>query len=202
MHSDEKFLPQRRKFISSPLTLGLASAGVLGLASARADAVPSPTESGLAYPAELSLALLRDYQTAKASSYDRTGGNADAFKIEPGATQILMDAQGPGMVSHIWFTISAPDPQHLKKLVLRMYWDGESEPSVETPVGDFFGLNLGEYFMYQSALLAVAPVKALNAYFPMPFAQGGTHHGDQRMRTAGRLLLFEHRLPTPATLAR
>ena len=112
MHSDEKFLPQRRKFISSPLTLGLASAGVLGVASARADAAPSPTESGLAYPEELSLALLRDYQTAKASSYDRTGGNADAFRIEPGATQTLMDAQGPGMVSHIWFTIAAPDPQH------------------------------------------------------------------------------------------
>jgi len=171
MHSDEKFLPQRRKFISAPLTLGLASAGVLGLASGRADAVASPTESGLAYPAELSLALLRDYQSAKASSYDRTGGNADDIKIEPGATQILMDVQGPGMVSHIWFTISAPDPQHLKKLVLRMYWDGESEPSVETPVGDFFGLNLGEYFMYQSALLSVAAVKALNAYFPMPFAK-------------------------------
>ena len=171
MHSDEKFMPQRRKFISSPLTLGLASAGVLGLASARADAVPSPPESGLSYPAEISLALLRDYQTAKASSYDRTGGNADAFRIEPGATQILMDAQGPGMVSHIWFTISARDPQHLKKLILRMYWDGESEPSVETPVGDFFGLNLGEYFMYQSALLTVAAVKALNAYFPMPFGK-------------------------------
>ncbi|MGA3328361.1 MAG: glycoside hydrolase family 172 protein, partial [Terriglobia bacterium] len=169
MHSDDKFLPQRRKFISSPLTLGLASAGVLGLASARADAAPRPSESGLAYPEEISLALLRDYQTAKASSYDRTGGNADAFPIEPGATQVLMDVQGPGMVSHIWFTISAQDPRHLKKLILRMYWDGESEPSVEVPVGDFFGLNLGEYFMYQSALLTVAAVKALNAYFPMPF---------------------------------
>ena len=185
MHSDEKFMPQRRKFISSPLTLGLASAGVLGLASARADAVPSPPESGLAYPAEISLALLRDYQTAKASSYARTGGNADAFKIEPGATQVLMDAQGPGMISHIWFTISARDPQHLKKLILRMYWDGESEPSVETPVGDFFGLNLGEYFMYQSALLTVAAVKALNAYFPMPFAKAAritvTNESEQRV---------------------
>ena len=185
MHSDEKFMPQRRKFISSPLTLGLASAGVLGLASARADAVPSPPESGLAYPAEISLALLRDYQTAKASSYARTGGNADAFRIEPGATQILMDAQGPGMISHIWFTIAAPDAQHLKKLILRMYWDGESEPSVETPVGDFFGLNLGEYFMYQSALLTVAAVKALNAYFPMPFAKAAritvTNESEQRV---------------------
>ena len=171
MPSDKKHSPERRKFISSPLTLGLASAGVLGLASAGAGASPSPASGGLAYPAELSLAMLRDYQTAKASSYDRTGGNNDAFRIEPGATQVLMDVRSPGMVSHIWFTIAAPDPQHLKKLVLRMYWDGESEPSVETPVGDFFGLNLGEYFMYQSALLTVAAVKALNAYFPMPFAK-------------------------------
>jgi hypothetical protein len=183
MSSDEKYLTDRRKIISSPLTLGLASAGILGLDSSRAAAVPSPSEGGLDYPQELSLALLRDYQTAKASSYDRTGGNADAFKIKPGDTQILLDAQGPGMVSHIWFTIAAPDAQHLKKLVLRMYWDGETEPSVETPVGDFFGLNLGEYFMYQSALLTVAAVKALNSYFPMPFRKSAritvTNESDQ-----------------------
>lgn len=54
-------------------------------------------------------------------------------------------------------------------MVLRIYWDGESEPSVEVPIGDFFGPNLGEYFLYQPALLSVSPVKALNAYFPMPF---------------------------------
>ncbi len=171
MPSDEKFLSERRKFISTPLTLGLASAGVLTLGAAGADAVVSMPQGGLAYPQEISLALLRDYQTAKASSYDRTGGNDDSFRIEPGATQVLMDVEGPGMISHIWFTINAPDEKHLKKLILRMYWDGESEPSVETPVGDFFGLNLGEYFMYQSALLSVAAVKALNAYFPMPFAK-------------------------------
>jgi hypothetical protein len=43
-------------------------------------------------------------------------------------------------------------------------------PSVEVPIGDFYGLGLGEYFTYQSALLAVAPIKALNAYFQMPFS--------------------------------
>ena len=54
--------------------------------------------------------------------------------------------------------------------MLRAWWDGESSPSVEAPIGDFFGLGLGEYFTYQSELLAVAPIKALNAYFDMPFA--------------------------------
>ena len=62
---------------------------------------------------------------------------------------------------------------HLKKVVLRMYWDNETDPSVETPIGDFFGLGLGTYTVFQSALVAVAPDKALNAYFPMPFARQG-----------------------------
>ena len=42
-------------------------------------------------------------------------------------------------------------------------------PSIEAPIGDFYGLMLGDYFVYQSALLVVAPMKALNAYFQMPF---------------------------------
>jgi hypothetical protein len=50
-----------------------------------------------------------------------------------------------------------------------MYWEGNDKPSVETPVGDFFGLNLGQYFIYQSAFLNCSAVKALNSYFAMPF---------------------------------
>ena len=97
----------------------------------------------------------------------------------PGQTATLLDVTGAGVVTHIWFTISSRDPMHLKNLVLRAWWDGETSPSVEAPIGDFFGLGLGEYFTYQSALLAVAPVKALNAYFQMPFATRGAHHRDQ-----------------------
>jgi hypothetical protein len=58
---------------------------------------------------------------------------------------------------------------HLKEVVIRMYWDGASKPSVEVPVGDFFGLNLGQYFNYQSEYLNCSSVKALNSYFAMPF---------------------------------
>jgi hypothetical protein len=82
----------------------------------------------------------KDYVQKRASSYDRTGGNADARTIPAGETLTLLDDAGPGMISHVWFTIASDDPNHLKALVLRMYWDGESTPSVETPVGDFFGL--------------------------------------------------------------
>jgi len=53
--------------------------------------------------------------------------------------------------------------------VLRMYWDGEASPSVEAPIGDFFGLGLGDYHLFQSLPLSVGSDKALNSFFPMPF---------------------------------
>lgn len=111
----------------------------------------------------------QNYFLKRASSYDRTGGNEDFRHIEPGATLTILDADGPGVLTHIWFTLSSPEDYHLKKLVLRMYWDNESSPSVETPLGDFFGLGLGEYHVWQSAVLSVAHEHALNCFFPMPF---------------------------------
>jgi hypothetical protein len=111
----------------------------------------------------------QDYHSLKQSSYDRTGGNADRWPIQPGATQELFDAEGPGVISHIWFTISAQSANHLKELILRIYWDGNAKPSVETPIGDFFGLNLGQYVIYESAYLACSPGRSLNCYFAMPY---------------------------------
>jgi len=118
------------------------------------------------------MARLRNYKARRSSSWDRSGGNNDAVPVDPGQAATLLDVQGAGVVTHLWFTINSPDPHHLKNLVLRAWWDGENSPSIETPIGDFFGLGLGEYFTYQSALVAVAPVKALNSYFDMPFANG------------------------------
>src|SRR5258708_30754883 len=111
----------------------------------------------------------KDYVLKRVSSYDRTGGNADARQIARDETLTLLDEAGPGQISHIWITIASDDPHHLKALVLRMYWDGEATPSVEAPIGDFFGLGLDQYFLYQSAPLSVGAEKALNCYFPMPF---------------------------------
>jgi len=72
-------------------------------------------------------------------------------------------------MTHIWITIASPDDNHLKQLVLRAYWDEEATPSVETPIGDFFGLGLGEYYLYQSIPLQVGADKALNSFFVMPY---------------------------------
>ena len=115
----------------------------------------------------------KDYVQKRASSYDRSGGNADARAIAPGETLTLLDDAGPGLVTHVWITIASDDPAHLKALVLRMYWDGEATPSVEAPIGDFFGLGLGDYHLYQSIPLQVGSDKALNCFFPMPFAKHG-----------------------------
>ena len=111
----------------------------------------------------------KDYVQKRVSSYDRSGGNADARQIAAGETLTLLDEAGPGVISHVWVTIASDDPNHLKALVLRMYWDGETTPSVETPIGDFFGLGLGDYHLYQSLPLSVGADKALNSFFPMPF---------------------------------
>ena len=110
-----------------------------------------------------------NYLLKRVSSYDRTGGNDDARQIAPGETLTILDEPGPGITTHLWVTIASREMYHLKKLVLRMYWDNESSPSVETPIGDFFGLGLGDYFRYQSEPLAIGSDKALNSFFPMPF---------------------------------
>lgn len=111
----------------------------------------------------------QDYVQHRSSSYDRTGGNDDYRALPAGASLPLLNAEGPGEITHIWITIASGERYHLKKIVLRMYWDGETTPSVETPVGDFFGLGLGDYVMWQSTPIQVSGDKALNCFFPMPF---------------------------------
>ena len=67
--------------------------------------------------------------------------------------------------------------------MIRAYWDGNAKPSVEVPVGDLFGLNLGQYVIYQSAYLNCSSIKALNCYFAMPFRRSAlitaTNEGKQ-----------------------
>ena len=109
------------------------------------------------------------YVLHRSSSSDHTGANADARKVAPGETLTVLDTDGPGVISHIWFTIASSEPYHLKRIVLRIFWDGEATPSVEAPIGDFFGQGLGEYHSWQSEMLSVGSIKALNSFFPMPY---------------------------------
>jgi hypothetical protein len=130
---------------------------------------------------------VQTYTLHRSSSREATGANADARTVTPGQTLTVLDVDGPGMVSHIWFTLDAPEPYALKRIVLRMYWDGEATPSVETPIGDFFGLGNGVYFHWESMLLSAGYDKALNCYMPMPYARHAritvTNEGKQALRS-------------------
>ncbi|MGA8029864.1 MAG: glycoside hydrolase family 172 protein [Bryobacteraceae bacterium] len=156
-------ISRRRRFLTS-------MGGVAALfAGKSADGAQTPVVGTTPEAAVPGYALAQSYKTLKQSSYDRTGGNRDSWPMTAGQTLEVFQSSGPGVITHIWFTIAAQGAHHLKELVLRIYWDGNAKPSVETPIGDFFGLNLGEYFLYQSAFLNCSSVKALNCYFAMPF---------------------------------
>ncbi|NLG24674.1 MAG: DUF2961 domain-containing protein, partial [Clostridiales bacterium] len=90
------------------------------------------------YPLDGLCTLRTGVKTKRISSFDRTGGNGDCRPIAQGATEILAQIQGAGIIRHIWFTIACDDPMYRRHLILRMFWNGEEHPSVECPVGDFF----------------------------------------------------------------
>ncbi|HEY4096755.1 MAG TPA: glycoside hydrolase family 172 protein [Baekduia sp.] len=112
----------------------------------------------------------------RSSSYDRTGANTDYINIEAGETAILLDAEGPGCVTHFYCAMVLPDLPDYRNAILRCYWDGADTPSVEVPLGDFFGLAHARVREFTSAMVAVNPgfgsSHGLNAYFPMPFGDG------------------------------
>lgn len=120
------------------------------------------------------LPRMRPHKTRRISSFDRSGGNRDHIGIAPRTTVVLAEIEGSGSITHIWCTVSSKDPLYRRNLVLRMYWDGQDYPSVEAPLGDFFGQGWGLHYNWASAPLAAAPRDggAMVCYFPMPFAKG------------------------------
>jgi len=124
-------------------------------------------------------AQIRPGRSRRASSWDRTGGNDDCWRIDPGKTAILAEIDGPGSINHIYFTTIDPNLLDYRDAVLRMYWDGEETPSVEAPWGDFFCISNCTVRRFQSLMMAVNPGagphtinNGLNCYLPMPFAGG------------------------------
>jgi Protein of unknown function (DUF2961) len=88
-----------------------------------------------------------------------------SVRIEPKQTFTLAEIQGPGAIQHIWMTPTG----HWRHSILRIYWDAETAPSIETPVGDFFASGWGKYAQINSAAVAVNPGSAFNCYWVMPF---------------------------------
>ena len=163
----------------------LAGSGAAAMAAPMAQAQSGPRSAASEFAFLPRYARAQNYKSLKQGSWDRTGGNRDAWTIAPGASYEVFNAEGPGIITHIWFTIAARGGDHLKELVLRGYWDGNDRPSVEAPIGDFFGLNLNSYFHFQSEYLACSPGKSLNCYFAMPYRRAArftvTNEGKQEV---------------------
>jgi hypothetical protein len=88
-----------------------------------------------------------------------------SVRIDAGQTFTLAEIAGPGALQHIWMTPTG----HWRFSILRVYWDGETSPSIEAPVGDFFASGWGKYGQISSLPVAVNPGSAFNCYWTMPF---------------------------------
>jgi hypothetical protein len=92
------------------------------------------------------------------------------FPVEPGQTVLLCDIEGPGVIRHIWMT-SKRDNLNLRKMVIRAYYDDQSYPSIECPLGDFMGFAHGLPTCYNSAVHSVSGKGGMNMWLPMPFVK-------------------------------
>lgn len=103
--------------------------------------------------------------------------NGDNSTIDPGATAVLMDVKGPGVITHMWFTFLAPEPHPWAKngsanhqeMVLRIYWDGDRTAGVEAPLGDFFANSFGKRSEVISIPVVVEDADSYNCFWQMPF---------------------------------
>jgi hypothetical protein len=141
---------------------------------------------GLGNLARLSTAVTRSISAENPTGEKGAGGktvpgpDSPAYMLGPGwkvspcinipahKTVTLADIHGPGAITHIWMTV---DPAFWRQLILRIYWDGESSPSVETPLGDFFCCGWGVRCNVASLPVAVNPAGGFNCYWELPFRQ-------------------------------
>lgn len=103
---------------------------------------------------------------------------AKGHAFEPckaGETKVLLDVQGSGVIDHFWITFNAQGtfgvlaPIFRRGLKLEMFWDGAEIPAVSAPIGDFFGMGVGQLKHYENELFSCVMAKSLNSYLKMPF---------------------------------
>ena len=134
---------------------------------------------------DLGLARLKNYSSHRVSSGNRyTASNDDSKRVLPGETLVMADVSGAGLITHIWVTIANNEFGWPRLLRLRIYYDEHKTPSVDAPLGDFFGVahgserNLNSIMIHDSSL-----GRARNSYWPMPFRKSCritvTNEGDR-----------------------
>lgn len=163
----------RRKAIASIAAIGAAAALPLPSKAAHAEAEGNASPGGDLYK-------IRNQASAQFTTFD-VNTKKKAPDVKPGEKYTLVEYNSPGIITRLWMTVSGwfwehwdvrkekyPDPTILKKLILRIYYDGNPFPSVEAPVGDFFGIGLCEYKHYLSKYLGMSS-GGFYCYLPMPF---------------------------------
>jgi len=120
------------------------------------------------------------------------GAKGAAFdRLKPGESRVLLDVEGSGTITRMWFTISDRSAERLRQLRLEMFWDGAETPAVSVPFGDFFGAILGRPVAFESELFSNPEGRSFNCYIPMPFRKSAkvviTNESDERLR----LLFFD-----------
>ncbi len=131
--------------------------------------VPSPPPPGThtADNPMMDLAKPKNFSAARVSSFAREGRNLDTVPIPLGGEEItIADIKGPGAISHIWTTYKGGG----RDLIIRFYWDGSDSPSVEAPIGDFFGVSMGMVASISSfPIQATSDGRSRNCWWYMPF---------------------------------
>lgn len=120
-----------------------------------------------------SLAILPKGRSCRISSNEQpnwNNGNSDSTPLPPGRMFELPVLKGPGVINHIWFTSHAGGVSELNALSLRIYWDGQEEPGVEVPLGDFFAIGQ-KISVVNSFPVQVSSSGSLTCYWRMPFAK-------------------------------
>ena len=96
--------------------------------------------------------------------------NDDSKRIMPGQTFVMADLSGPGMITHIWLTVADNEFGWPRLVRLQVYYDGEKTPSVDAPLGDFFGVGHGPERDVNSTMVRDSSFgRARNSYWPMPY---------------------------------
>lgn len=162
----------RRNFLFASLAAPLA-----GASQETAGSPPHPVDlpGGLSH-----LYLKRQARRRRVASTDPAGGNRDGFPLEAGKEHVIADVGGAGCIRHIFLTLHSLEPDYLRRTVLRAWWDGEANPSIEVPIADFFCVGHAQIANFWS--LAVDANTGgdsiekhrmgMNCFLPMPFAKG------------------------------
>lgn len=145
---------------------------------------------------DLGIAAISQGRSAAVSSHAPAFSNADRLQyIESGETTVLANIKGPAIINHIWLTFNEARPNWLEaggsanpaEIVLRIYWDGASEPAVESPLGDFFAAGFGLRNEIISEPVIVEGGDGYNCYWTMPFHKSAritaTNEGDKNVRS-------------------